>query len=167
MPTLRVLRHAKSSWDDEGLPDHERPLAPRGERDATRMAEHLRDQHEPPELVLCSSALRTRQTLERLQPALEGAAVEVEDELYGAPASALLERLREIHGEASVLLIGHNPGVHGLVRLLAGEGEHLHDVALGFPTCALATLEFEGTWAGLGQGAATLTGYVVGKQLRG
>jgi len=163
MPTLRVLRHAKSSWEHEGLADHERPLNERGEREATRMGTYLRDVDEPPELVLCSSALRTRQTLERLH--LGGARVEVEDELYGAPASALIERLRELHGEDSVLLIGHNPGVHGLVMVLAGDGEHLHDVATGFPTCALATLEFDGTWAGLGQGTATLTGYVTGKRL--
>jgi phosphohistidine phosphatase len=163
MPTLRVLRHAKSSWDHEGLADHERPLNARGEREATRMGKHLRELAEPPELVLCSSALRTRQTLERLH--LDDVPVEFEDELYGAPASALLERLRELHGEESVLLIGHNPGVHGLVMVVAGEGEHLQDVAVGFPTCALATLAFEGTWAGLGQGTATLTGYVTGKQL--
>ena len=100
MHTLYLLRHAKSSWDDPTLPDDKRPLAPRGRRDGKRIAEHLRRQEIEPELVLCSSAARTRETLELLRPALGGATVVVEDELYGASADRLLARIRLVPGEA-------------------------------------------------------------------
>ena len=69
-PTRRLLllRHAKSSWDDPALADHDRPLAPRGRRAAKRMGAHLRDEQVEISLVLCSSATRARQTLERVEP---------------------------------------------------------------------------------------------------
>ena len=95
MHTLHLLRHAKSSWDDETLDDHERPLAPRGVRDARRMGAYLRDLPVQPQLVLCSSAVRTRQTLELIE--LDGDQdVQFEDGLYGASADALLGRLRRL-----------------------------------------------------------------------
>jgi phosphohistidine phosphatase SixA len=70
MHTLYLLRHAKSSWADPTLLDHERPLAPRGRRDAKRIATHLAQLGIEPELVLCSTAARTRETLELVRPAL-------------------------------------------------------------------------------------------------
>jgi phosphohistidine phosphatase len=73
MKRLYLLRHAKSSWKDASLPDHDRPLAGRGRRAAKAIARHLRDQGIEPELVLCSSARRARETFERIEPALGGA----------------------------------------------------------------------------------------------
>ena len=124
MRSLYLLRHAKSSWADPALSDHERPLAPRGRRDAKRIAAHLLELGIAPELVLCSTALRTRETLELIRPALDAAAiVELEAALYAAWAETLLERLREVPDERrSVMLIGHNPGLEDLALMLASAG---------------------------------------------
>ena len=93
MKQLFLLRHAKSSWDDSELADHDRPLAPRGRRAVKLIAEHLRREGVTPALVLCSSALRTRETLEGIASALgESISVQIEDELYAAPVRRLLER---------------------------------------------------------------------------
>jgi phosphohistidine phosphatase len=166
---LFLLRHAKSSWEDPELADHDRPLAPRGRRAAKLIAKHLRRQGIAPELVLCSSAARTRETLELIAPALgEAAPVRVEDELYAAPEQVLLERLRAVEDSVeSLLLIGHNPGVQQLALLLAGSGEMVGAPARKYPTAALATLEFNGRWHELGEGSAELTAFVTPKQLAG
>src|SRR3954452_14534420 len=96
MKRLYVLRHAKSSWDDPALGDHDRPLAPRGRKAAKAIARHLRDERVEPELVLCSTAKRARQTLERSEPARGRRKVRVERELYGAESGALLELLHAV-----------------------------------------------------------------------
>jgi phosphohistidine phosphatase len=133
---LYLLRHAKSSWKDERLDDHDRPLAPRGKRASKTIGRYLRDHDIEPELVLCSSAKRARQTLERLGPA--GVDARIEPELYGAGARGLLERLHAVpEAVASVMLIGHNPGMQQLAFLLAGLDDK-------FPTAALATFECDG-----------------------
>lgn len=164
MHTLHLLRHAKSSWDDETLDDHERPLAPRGVRDAKRMGAYLRALPVQPQLVLCSTAARTRQTLELI--ALDGDQdVQFEDGLYGASADALLGRLRRLTDPVeAVLLIGHNPGMQDLALRIARPGAHRDAVGVKFPTCALATLEASGSWSALGQ-RAELVGYMVPKRL--
>jgi phosphohistidine phosphatase len=167
LPTLYLLRHAKSSWADASLPDHERPLAPRGLRDAKRIAEHLVEQGIEPELVLCSTAARTRETLELLRPVLRTSTVEFEDELYAAAAGDLLARVRLVpDGVESVMLIGHNPGLHQLALMLASTGDELERLAAKFPPAALATLGLSTTWRRLSPGEASLTAYVVPKQLR-
>jgi phosphohistidine phosphatase len=118
--TVYLLRHAKSDWSDQTLPDHARPLAPRGRRDAKRIAKHLRRRGIAPMLVLCSSAERTRETLELVRPALGGAPVQIEDGLYAAANEELLERLRVLPEQsASVPVIGHNPGLQELALVLA------------------------------------------------
>jgi phosphohistidine phosphatase len=167
MKQLFLVRHAKSSWDDPELPDHDRPLAPRGRRAARLLAEHLGREGITPSLVLCSTARRTRETLEGIAPALgEGTRVQIEDELYAASGQRLLERLRVVEdGAGSVLLIGHNPGVEQLALSLAGSGEKLADVRRKYPTGALATLEFAGRWSELRPGRAELTGFVTPKRL--
>ena len=161
MKTLYLLRHAKSSWDDPGLADHDRPLAPRGRRAAKAIAEHLGRDRIAPALVLCSPARRTRETLEAIAPAFgEEVPVEVERDLYGATAGELLERLRAVSDAVeSVMLIGHNPSIQTLALNLAGGGE-LEAIELKYPTGALATLTFEGSWYELGSGAAELAAFV-------
>jgi phosphohistidine phosphatase len=164
---LFLLRHAKSSWEDPELADHDRPLAPRGRRAAKLIAEHLRRQTVAPALVLCSSALRTRQTLEWIAPVLgEEVPVQIDGELYAASEQVLLERVRAVEdGIESLLLIGHNPGVERLALLVAGSGHEVGALARKYPTGALATLEFSGRWRELGAGRAKLTGFVTPKQL--
>src|SRR6476619_4579368 len=107
MHTLYLLRHAKSSWDDPTLSDRDRPLAPRGRRDAKRIAQHLVRLGIEPELVLCSSALRTRETLELVRPALGPTpTISLEAALYAASCDVLLERIRAVpEAVDSVMLI--------------------------------------------------------------
>jgi phosphohistidine phosphatase len=155
MKRVYLLRHAKSSWKHRELADHDRPLAGRGKRAARAIAKHMRAHELEPELVLCSSARRARETLERIKPALGQAPVRVEGELYGASARELLARLRRLpDAVGSVLVIGHNPAIHELALELAGPAPEL---AGKFPTAALATLAFDGSaWGELGPGAAEL-----------
>ena len=131
MKQLFLLRHAKSSWDDSELVDHDRRLAPRGQRVVRLIAEHLGREGVTRALVLCSSARRTRETLEGIAPALgEATPVEIEDDLYAASERRLLERLRAVEDDVeSLMLLGHNPGVEQLALSLAGGGEKLADSA--------------------------------------
>jgi phosphohistidine phosphatase len=168
MHTLYLLRHAKSSWADPTLPDPERPLAQRGRRDAKRIGQHLVRLGIEPELVLCSSARRTRETLERLQPALGATStVEVEAELYAASSDKLLERIRAVPEEVtSLMLIGHNPGLQDLALALALPGPQLARLEVKFPTAALATLSLpKASWRELSVADAVLAAYVVPKEL--
>jgi phosphohistidine phosphatase len=115
--------------------------------------------------VLCSSAVRTQETLELIRSALAGATVAVEDELYGASSDELLGRIRAVPDEvASVMVIGHNPGLHQLALVLAASGGERDRLREKFPTAALATLAFRGS--SVAPGSATLAAYVVPKQLR-
>ncbi len=167
MKTLYLLRHARSSWKDETLADHERPLAGRGRKAAKRMAEYMRAEGILPALVLCSSARRARETLERLLPGPNGdMEVEIEDDLYAAGAEELLARLRRVPADVpSVLLIAHNPGLEQLAASLARAGERLPDLEAKYPTGALAVLAFEGSWDGLRPGVAELTVFVKPRDL--
>jgi len=165
--TLYLLRHAKSSWDDPSLPDHERPLAPRGRRACELVAAHLARERVAPELVLCSSAARSRETVERIGfGSRTGARIVVEDGLYAATASDLLARLRLVGDEiASVVLVGHDPAIQDLAVRLASSGARRGDLARKFPTAALATLIWSGRWATLGPAAAELADFVTPKEL--
>jgi phosphohistidine phosphatase len=159
---LYLLRHAKSSWDDPGLADHDRPLAPRGRRAAKAIARHLSEQEIAPELVLCSTARRAQETFQRIEPVLGTPALRLERELYGASAGALLERLRDVpDAVGSVMLIGHNPGIEELALTLAGPARAGRTLGAKFPTAALATLALPGaSWRALGPGEAELIAYV-------
>jgi phosphohistidine phosphatase len=160
---LLLLRHAKSSWDETGLADHDRPLAPRGRQAAKLMAGHLRDGISP-SLVLCSSARRTRDTLRLLGL---GGEVRIERELYGASEDELLDRLRRVPDTVeSVMLVAHNPAIQELALRLAGGGAKLADVQRKFPTGALATLTFADRWRELRPGCAELAGFVTPKEIQ-
>src|SRR5262245_597194 len=143
--TILLLRHAKSAWNDPRLEDHERPLSKRGEQAAAVMADNIAHKSPRPDLVLCSTALRTRQTLAPLVKRL-GAPVPpiaLEKELYLASEDMLLARLQALADEIRVvLIIGHNDGLWRLAEALAGAGppQLLEALAQKFPTGALATL---------------------------
>src|SRR5262245_45848993 len=158
MRALHILRHAKSSWDEPGLADHDRPLAPRGVKAAARIAEHVDEAGIAPELVLCSTALRARATLAALVPVLDGdVEIRIEGALYGAGLHEVLARVREIDdGIASVLVVGHNPTLHELALFLSGRG----DALAHFPTGALASLAFDTGWGDVGEGSGGLTAFV-------
>jgi phosphohistidine phosphatase len=162
--SLYLLRHAKSSWDDPSLADHERPLSHRGARGAQLMAAQLRGAVEPA-LVLCSTALRARQTLQVLSLASE---VCYEDGLYAAGAAELLGRLQRLADQvASAMVIGHNPGLQLLAVSLTGQGDPLLIARLRekLPTGALVKLVFQGPWASLAEGRATLEDLVFPREL--
>jgi phosphohistidine phosphatase len=157
---LFVLRHAKSSWDDPGLDDHERPLAPRGRRAVESIASHLSARGIEPEVVLCSSSRRTRETLDGIATGGEHV---IEESLYAATCEEVLARLRELpEGVSSAMLIGHNPAVQMLVlRLTNHDSDGTDDperdaVKRKFPTGALATLAFNCAWSELAPGCARL-----------
>jgi phosphohistidine phosphatase len=169
MRTLLLLRHAKSSWAEPTVVDHDRRLTSRGTRAAGHVAAHLLSQGTRPALVLCSSARRTQETLEALRPAIEDSAdVRIEDDLYGADATTILLRLNTVDPTVgSAMVVGHNPGLQQLAIDLAGDGDATALVQLRtkFPTAALATMTFDGEWAGLGSGDGYLASLVVPRDL--
>jgi len=160
---LALVRHAKSSWDNPEIADHDRPLNARGRRDAVLVGRYLRGAGLLPELVLCSSATRARQTLELLDLA-PAAEVLLEEGLYGADARLMLDRLRTIAREiGSVLLIGHNPGMEDLARMLVDDGLESEEK---FPTGAVAELSLPiQSWSELAPGVARLRTFVIPRTL--
>ena len=153
MRQLLLLRHAKSSWDDPRLSDHARPLNARGKRAASGMAAAMRELGLAPDIVLVSSARRTLQTLEALAPIEGSPLVEPMDDLYLANWPSLLSVLRGLPETArSVLLIGHNPGLHELAMALigpegmAGGNQAALRLADGYPTAALTEFAIALPW---------------------
>lgn len=146
---LVLLRHAKAVAADTRAADRDRPLERRGEKAARALAAWFAAR-EAPDLVLCSAALRTRQTLDHLLPAFAAPPqVSVEERLYLATAGTLLVRLSEVpDAVGAVLMIGHNPGLHELALALAGPGRtgRRARLAAAFPTGALAAYRFAGSW---------------------
>jgi len=165
---LYLLRHAKSSWAERGVDDVDRPLAPRGQRAAAAMAEHLRDAHVRPALVLCSPALRTRQTVELLEAVWDGEVpLRLAPQLYAADVDDLLAEIRRVDDAiGSLLVVGHNPGLHDLALELAGRGDPgaLARLQVKLPTAALVTLAVP-SWHGLQPGVGELVRYVSPKEL--
>lgn len=166
MPHLYLLRHAKSSWDEPGMDDRDRPLSPRGRRAAERVGEHVRAEGIRPDLVLCSPAVRARQTLARVRRGLGDPKVTFDETLYAAEADRLLARLRTVPADAeAVMIVGHNPGLQDLALELAAKGGDLRRLRGKLPTGALATLAFEGPWQELGPRRAKLVRFVVPRDL--
>lgn len=173
MPTLMLLRHAKSDHEDPKLGDHERPLSKRGREDAPRMGEHMRAQNWEPELVLCSTSERTRETWDLVAPKLESQpTVRFDRALYLAAWPALLSIVQGAPDDvSSLLLIGHNPGTEQLAIALAlqpktpSERGRAESISKKFPTCALAVLEFDGGWRDVKAGTGRLIAFVRPKDL--
>jgi phosphohistidine phosphatase len=138
MKTLLILRHAKSSWKDEQLEDHDRPLNKRGKRDAPRIGEWLQEARLQPELILSSTAKRARKTASRLAKkcGYQGI-IELDGTLYLAPPEAYLAALRKVDDQVGcTLVVGHNPGLGQLLALLTGHDTHL-------PTATLAQIQLD------------------------
>jgi phosphohistidine phosphatase len=171
---LVLLRHAKSAWPD--MPDHERPLARRGQRDAPVMGRWLRTAGLVPDLVVCSTARRARETWQLAQSGLGAAPpVRLDDRVYQASAAALLDLIRRESGAARTLLVvGHDPALPGLALTLteaapdtqAGAGM-LDRMRAKFPTAAIAVFGCTGSWDDLGPGSARLACFITPRDLPG
>ncbi|MEU6737003.1 MULTISPECIES: SixA phosphatase family protein [Streptomyces] len=157
-----LVRHAKADWPQ--VSDHERPLAERGRKDAPVTGRKLADADIVPDLVVCSTATRTRETFKLMVPELPTRPKTVyEERVYEASPGQLIALLEETPDEVRTLaLVGHNPGVQALAEILAGESEPeaaSRMAARGFPTAAYAVLTFTGPWKSLEPGVGTLVDY--------
>ncbi len=152
MHQLLLLRHAKASRDDPRLPDRERPLTHRGLRDAATLRDTMRRLGLAPDLVLVSPARRTMQTLDALEPWDDTPLTETVEELYLADETRIIDVLRNVTETVrSALLVGHNPGIRGVVQKLdQGGGGHRSN---SFPTCSLAEFMLGAQWSNLPLGA--------------
>jgi phosphohistidine phosphatase len=167
-PTRRLilLRHAKSAWPED-VPDHERPLAPRGRRDAPAAGRWLRKAGFVPDLVLCSTARRARETWQLAEDKLGSHPRTAFDErVYGASSTQLLDLARQTPDDVGTLLIvGHDPAMQRLTLELAGPepsgaaAEALARVRINYPTAAIAVLGFTAGWPALGPGRAALAAF--------
>jgi phosphohistidine phosphatase len=170
---LLLLRHAKSDWGEPGLSDHDRPLNARGERAAELIAGYIAKNCPRADLILCSTAVRARQTLAPLihRLSLPAPPIALESGLYLASEDTLLERVRNLPDDkGTVLLIGHNDGIGELAAALPGRGEAaaLQAVRQKFPTGALAVFRSRPQpWRSLSPGACDLLTFVRPRELAG
>jgi phosphohistidine phosphatase len=166
MLSLALLRHAKSSWDAGDLDDFDRPLNERGRSAAPVMGEALKSLHFEPQLILCSPAKRTRETLVLAEPNLKASGVEAifDDQLYLTSPETLLTRLKSVPiAHKTVLMIGHNPGLHGLALMLTGTGDakSISRLEDKFPTAALALFTFpQVAWRDIGPASGHLEAFI-------
>jgi len=145
MKTLLILRHAKSGWDVPDLPDHDRPLTERGKKDAKRIGQLLLERGLVPDQIISSTAKRARKTASKVAKACQYAGeVEMTNRLYLASPLQIIEVLREIGDECSiVLVVAHNPGLEEFLRQLTGQPEPM-------PTATLAQVSVDvDSWQGL------------------
>ncbi|MBU6298686.1 MAG: histidine phosphatase family protein [Alphaproteobacteria bacterium] len=175
MKRLFLLRHAKASREEPGLNDRDRPLAERGRNDAARIGRLLHEEIYIPDTILCSTSVRTRETLELILPELSARPiVQYRSELYLAAAETILAAVRGARHEAGALMIvGHNPGLEDCARELVREptGRRIRKryatMTEKFPTCALAVIDFDVEhWSGVAANGGELEFFVRPKDLR-
>jgi phosphohistidine phosphatase len=170
MQMLHLLRHAKSSWKDD-VEDHERQLNRRGRETAQLVGKYLQGSIGRVDLALCSSAARTRETLEFVLAGFQTSPLcLIEDALYLADCDKLIERLSLLDEEfVNVLLVGHNPGLHQLAVALADPHSPLFAglASAKFPTLARASFEINTRWTGIGDTRHRLVDYVTPASLFG
>ena len=162
MKTLLLLRHAKSDWDDPSLPDFDRPLAARGERDAPEIGKALRKRGPLPDLVISSPAARAKATVKAaVKAAKMKLEIQYEEAVYGASSAELVNLIRRLPDASScAMLVGHNPGFEDLLGRLSSSHERM-------PTAALACLEFQVTsWSKVGENEGKLVWLLTPKQLK-
>lgn len=156
------MRHAKSAYPT-GVADHQRPLAPRGVREAGLAGEWLRTNLPDIDHVLCSSAVRTRETLGHTGLS---ASVSYSDRLYGATPGAMIDEINQVaHDVATLLVLGHEPTVSqvalGLASIHGSDREAADQICLKFPTSAIAVLQVRDRWESLELSAASLVSFHV------
>lgn len=170
MRTLSLFRHAKSSWSKKGLQDFDRPLNARGLKAAPAMGAYMAQHAILPDLILCSTAKRTIETLElALQAFPAEPEVRYDDTLYLASPSEILKRVKSYGMDfPHIMVIAHNPGIHACALRLAGEGpdDAMAALAAKFPTAALAVIDFpSASWRDIKDGEGRLRLFMVPKAL--
>lgn len=170
MKTVILMRHAKSSWSDPGLDDHDRPLNKRGRKSAPVMAKWLKEQGLLPDRILCSSSRRTQETVERMReevPSLPEA--EITEALYHASPDVILEQLQQLPGDCTrALVLGHEPTMSSALLLLdsSATSPGLYRAYEHYPTAAIAVLEADvADWRELKAGRAKFTSFAVPREL--
>ena len=136
MKNLLLMRHAKSSWKNVSIPDHQRPLNKRGKGDAPRMGKHLQSQDIPLDAILCSTALRARETANGFlkEYTFEGEVLYVDD-LYQADPATIMAVLRLLPEQVeTAMVIGHNPGLDDFLELVCDEYEHMPTACIAYVT---------------------------------
>ena len=136
---LLIMRHAKSSWTDDSLSDHDRPLNKRGRRDAPRMAQLLNEWDLRPDIIISSTAMRARLTTQMVVEIIdsENMPVESTEDFYLAPPATYLETLQRLANSFfRPMVVGHNPGLEGLVANFTGQDEFM-------ATAAIAHIQFD------------------------
>lgn len=158
---LILVRHAKSSWKEPALSDHERPLNKRGRASAKAIGDWLRHKGYVPKTVLSSTSKRTRETFALLETKAEA---EFDRSLYLSSAANMLKKLQGASGE-TVLMIGHNPGIGELAERLACKLPQ-HARFLDYPTCATAVLEFDtNSWDEVDFGTGRVKAFITPREL--
>jgi len=161
MRTLYLLRHAKSSWKEESQLDFERPLAGRGRKACSLIAKLIQSEGIEFDLLLSSSAVRARETIELIrQQAKLRSELRFDERIYEAPVTRLMEIISEVENDRKVILVvGHNPGMEELIHALTGEEQ-------GMPTAGLAKIKLKSSkWAEVGEAKGTLEWIVRPKEL--
>lgn len=170
MARLFLLRHAKSSWDDPALSDFERPLNIRGRASAPTMGRHMADHSLLPDVILCSSARRTRETLAGLLPHLTGdMEIRLMKAIYTSSEGTYVPLLRKAGGEAKrLLLIGHNPAIQETALALIGHGNpaFIEEIRGKFPTAGLAVIDLPtDDWSALAPGSGRIVAFFRPREL--
>jgi phosphohistidine phosphatase len=168
MKTLHLLRHAKSSWEQVELDDHERPLSKRGRTAASAMAKHMKRAGIEPDIILCSTAVRAKETLDPIAKKLKPKKVLFKRGIYEEPGRQLWKYVRALPERAdTALMIGHNPGLHIFALALANidSVERLPPSGGKFPTAALATFSFDGRWKDLRPRTGRVVSFVQPREL--
>ena len=163
--SLLLLRHAKACAPENSLNDHDRSLSTRGVRDAKAIAEYLTSTNLKPGLVMCSTARRTRQTLEPILSAWPDLKVNFDDGLYLASTTSVLAQLHHADPAQRVLFIGHNPTMedllHRLINRSLSHKSNLAEAFVKYPTGTLAELSLPcATWAALQPSSGQLIRFI-------
>jgi len=139
MKNLLLMRHAKSSWKDDSLEDHQRPLKKRGRKDSKRIAKVIQKSNLVPDLILSSSAVRSRETVEIVVQTLDyHNTIAFSDELYMGEPDDFIHALRDLSKELNtVMIVGHNPGLEAYLQIIDGEIESVPTAGLGHLVLAI------------------------------
>ena len=169
MLRLYIMRHAKSSWAIPGARDFDRELNGRGLDDLKKISKVITNEQIFPDLILCSSAIRTRQSLDAIAHAFDNKPeIVFTERLYSSGQDEYIEMINATKDAKSILIIGHNPMCGSLATVLPGSGEpaELEKIAYKYPTSALSIIDFDrDNWADVSKGSGFLKKSIFPSQL--